>query len=89
MFFTAGVDYTALSQAIKFAPGQSAASVRIPISDDNIALESNITFTVAIISHGDVAVLSNATVTIVDNDHGEIIIYIVKNICHLNSVVTI
>lgn len=70
--FLDGEDYTALSQSVKFAPGQSTASVRIPISDDDIALESNITFTVAIISHGDVAVLSNATVTIVDNDHGEL-----------------
>ena len=69
--FAAGVDYTALSQAVKFAPGQSTASFRIPITDDDIALESNITFTVAIISSGDVVVLSNATVTIVDNDHGE------------------
>ena len=69
--FAAGVDYTALSQAVKFAPGQSTASVLIPITDDDIALESNIIFTVAIISSGDVVVLSNATVTIVDNDHGE------------------
>ena len=69
--FAAGVDYTALSQAIKFAPGQPTASVRVPIRDDDIALESNITFTVAIISSGDVVVLSNATVTIVDNDKGE------------------
>ena len=73
--FAAGVDYTALSQAIKFAPGQPTASVRVPIRDDDIALESNITFTLAIISSGDasgdVVVLSNATVTIVDNDKGE------------------
>ena len=70
--FLAGEDYTAVSQAFKFAPGQSTASVRIPITDDDIALESNITFTVALISSGDVVVLSNATVTIVDNDHGEL-----------------
>ena len=70
--FIAGVDYTALLQAVKFAPGQSTASVRIPIRDDDIALESNITFTVAIVSPGDVVVFSNATVTIVDNDHGEL-----------------
>ena len=69
--FIAGVDYTAVSQAWKFAPGQSTAIVRIPISDDDTALEPNITFTVAIISRRDVVVLSNATVTIVDNDHGK------------------
>ena len=68
--FIAGLDYTAVSQAVKFAPGQSTASVSIPISGDNIALEPNVTFTVAIISHGGV-VLSNGTVTIVDNDRGK------------------
>ena len=61
-----------MSQAFKFAPGQSTISVRIPIRDDDIALESNITFTVAIFSNGDAVVLSNATVTIVDNDKGEL-----------------
>ena len=61
-----------MSQSIKFASGQSTASVSIPISDDDIALEPNIVFTVAIISHGDTVVLSNATVTIVDNDHGKL-----------------
>ena len=80
-----------MSQTVKFAPGQPIASVQIPISDDDIALESNITFTMAIISHGDVAVLSNATVTIVDNDHGELTIYAhnqlsVNNIFYLNCV---
>ena len=60
-----------MSQEVKFTPGQSAADVRIPISDDDIALESNITFTMAIISHGDIVILSNATITIVDNDQGE------------------
>ena len=68
---TAGVDYTAVSQALKFAPGQSAANVHIPIRDDDIALEPNETFIVAIIPHGDVIVFSNSTITIVDNDHGE------------------
>ena len=60
-----------MSQAFKFAPGQSTANVSIPITDDDIALESNVTFTVAIVSYGDVITLSNSTVTIVDNDHGE------------------
>ena len=59
-------------QKFNFAPGQSTISVRIPIRDDDIALESNITFTVAIISQGDTVVLCNATVTIVDNDHGKL-----------------
>ena len=72
LWFTAGIDYAAVSQTFKFAPGQSTISVHIPIRDDNIALESNITFTVAIIPYGSAVILSNATVTIVDNDHGEL-----------------
>ena len=72
LWFTAGIDYTAISQKFKFAPGQSTISVHIPIRDDNIALESNITFAVAIIPYGGVVILSNATVTIVDNDHGKL-----------------
>ena len=65
------MDYTAVSQAFKFAPGQSTANVSIPITDDDIALETNVAFTVAIVTYGDVITLSNSTVTIVDNDHGE------------------
>ena len=59
-------------QAFKFPSFLSTISVRIPIRDDDIALEPNITFTVAIISYGYVKVLCNATVTIVDNDNGEL-----------------
>jgi len=70
--FTAGVDYTTVSQVIKFGPGQTTANVTIPIADDIISVEPNITFTVTIIPEGEVVVLSNrSTVTIVDNDHGE------------------
>ena len=75
----AGIDYTAVSQSVKLIPGQSTASISIPIRDDNLALEPNITFTLNIISHGDVVVLSNATVTIVDNDHCKLIILKVWN----------
>ena len=65
------MDYTAVSNKIRFKPGQSTANVRIPIKDDDISLELNVTFSVTIIPTGDVIVLSNGTVTIVDNDHGE------------------
>ena len=69
---TAGVDYTQVSQTVKFVPGQSTATVNIPIKDDNNVAEPNITFTVTIISSNEnVIILSNSTVTIVDNDHGE------------------
>ena len=67
---TAGEDYTAVNQSVKFAPGQSTARVSVLITDDDVSAEPNITFTVTIIPHGDVKVivLSNSTVTIVDND---------------------
>ena len=65
-----------MSQSVKFAPGQSTASVSIPIIDNDIGLQPNITFTVTIIPHGDVKVivLSNSTVTIVDDDQSKLII---------------
>ena len=62
----------AVSQAIKFSPGQTTASVHIPIIDDDVALEPNITFSVTITPKSkDVIVFSNSTVTIADNDHGK------------------
>ena len=67
-FFTAGVDYTAVSQIVKFAAGQSKVNVNIPIKDDDIILEPNVTFTVTIVPLGDVIVLSGVIVTIVDDD---------------------
>ena len=63
-----------MSQSVKFAPGQSTASVSIPIIDNDIGLQPNVTFTVSIIPHGDVKfiVLSNSTVTIVDDDQSKL-----------------
>ena len=71
---TAGVDYTTVLQTVRFAPGQSAATVSIPIKDDKFYDEQNITFTVTIIPNGDVIVMTNdPIVTIVDDDHSELI----------------
>ena len=68
-FLTAGVDYTAVSQTVKFAAGQSKVKVKIPIKDDDTILEPNVTFTVAIVRPADVIILSgNPIVTIVDDD---------------------
>ena len=68
-FLTAGVDYIAVSQIVRFAAGQSKVNVNIPIKDDDIILEPNVTFTVTIVPPGDVIVLSgNPIVTIVDDD---------------------
>ena len=62
-----------MSKSVKFAPGQSTASIRVPIIDNDIGQELNVTFTVTIIPHGDikVIVLSNCTVTIVDDDQSK------------------
>ena len=70
---TAGEDYRAVSRSVKFSPGQSTANISVPIIDNDIDREPNITFTVTIIPHGDVKVivLSNSTVTIVDDDHSK------------------
>ena len=63
-----------MSKLVRFTPGQSTASVSVPIIDNDIGLEPNVTFTVTIILHGDVKVivLSNSTVTIVDNDQSKL-----------------
>ena len=70
---TAGEDYRAVSRSVKFSPGQSTANISVPIIDNDIDREPNITFTVTIIPYGDVKVivLSNSTVTIVDDDHSK------------------
>ena len=62
-----------MSKSVKFTPGQSTASVRVPIIDNDIGQQPNVTFTVTIIPHGDVKVivLSNSTVTIVDDDQSK------------------
>ena len=78
------MDYIAVSNKIRLKPGQFTANVRIPIKDDDIPLELNVTFSVTIIPTRDVIVLSNGTVTIVDNDHGEYIVSLLT-ICYAIS----
>ena len=69
ILLTAGIHYTAVSQTVRVAAGQSKVNVSIPIKDDDIAPESNVTFTVAIIPLGGVILLSDyPIVTIVDDD---------------------
>ena len=67
-----------MSKSVTFTPGQSTASVNVSIIDNDISLQPNVTFTVAIIPHEDVnvIVLSNSTVTIVENDDSKLIIHI-------------
>ena len=71
--FIAGIDYTAVSQMVTFKSGQSVASINIPIKDDNIYEEPNITIRIVIVPNKDIIVLSSdSVVTIVDNDHSEL-----------------
>ena len=69
ILLTAGIHYTAVSQTVKLAAGQSKVNVSIPIKDDDVAAESNVAFTIAIIPLEDVILLSSyPVVTIVDDD---------------------
>ena len=69
ILLTAGIDYTAVSQTIRFSAGQSEVNISIPIKDDDITVEPNVTFTVTIIPPKNVILLSgNPIVTIVDDD---------------------
>jgi len=67
---TAGSDYTAVSQTVAFAPGQTSKTVSIPITDDTV-YEASETVLLSISSPSAGATLgspSSATLTIVDND---------------------
>jgi hypothetical protein len=66
----AGQDYTAVSQDVTFAPGETSKSVNVPISDDDL-YEGPETFTVNLSDPSSGASLgspSTATVTITDDD---------------------
>ncbi len=65
----AGSDYTATSGTLTFAPGQVVQTITIPITND-LALEGNETFTVALRTPTGAVLGSQttSTVTILDND---------------------
>jgi hypothetical protein len=67
---TAGSDYTAVSQTVSFAKGDTSKTVSIPITDDS-AVESSETVLLSLSSPSAGATLgspSSATLTISDND---------------------
>jgi hypothetical protein len=67
---TAGSDYTAVSQSVSFAAGETSKTVSIPITDDS-AVENSETVLLSLSSPSSGATLgspSSATLTIVDND---------------------
>ena len=58
---------------VRFKSGQSVASINIPIKDDIIYEEPNITIRIVIVPNKDIVVLSGySVVTIVDDDHREL-----------------
>lgn len=59
---SAGADYTAPAATVEFAPGQSSASIEIPIADDNVG-EPTERFSVALSSPRDDARLAGTTST--------------------------
>ena len=63
---TAGSDYVATTMVEALAPGQREERVRVLITDDSTAEETEI-FT-AILTTGDMDSPAMATVTILDND---------------------
>jgi bacillolysin len=67
---TAGSDYTAVSQTVSFAAGETSKTVPVPITDDGL-LESSETVSLSLSSPSAGATLgspSTATLTIQDND---------------------
>ena len=67
---TAGSDYTAVSQVVTFAPGETQKNVSVPIADDSL-VEGNETVSLSLSSPPIGTILgspSSATLTIVDND---------------------
>jgi len=70
MLSTAGMDYTAVSQTVIFAPGQTTAGVTISLIDnDEISPQPSISFSVSLIPNPSVIILGeNPVVTIIDYD---------------------
>lgn len=73
---TAGIDYTATSGTVDFAPGQTQRDIVVPLSSDAVA-EPNKTFTVTLgIAAGNAATTapSVSTVTIRDDDRPTLLV---------------
>ena len=65
----AGVDYTAKSGTLTFAPGETSQTIEIPITEDNLD-ELTEAFSIELTNPVNVTVTdSDATVTILDNDN--------------------
>ena len=68
---TAGIDYTTVMKEVTFAPNMTKEIVTIPILDDTVLQEPNISFSVAIIFNENI--IAKSVITIVNDDYGELI----------------
>ena len=66
---TAGVDYTAIDQAVTFAPGETTQTISVPVIDDDSA-EGNETFTLTLKEpvNAGLPTNSSAQATIIDDE---------------------
>ncbi|MBK9219133.1 MAG: type I secretion C-terminal target domain-containing protein [Uliginosibacterium sp.] len=64
---TSGVDFTATSGTLTFAPGATVATFSVPITNDSVR-ENAETYTVSLSSPSNATIGSNVTTTIADND---------------------
>ena len=61
-----------MSQTVTFAAGQARTSINIPIVDDKILLESDISFTVSLTPNPNVIITSDNPVVTIKDDDGEL-----------------
>ena len=70
LFLTVGPDYTYVTVTVTFAPGQTVASVSVPITDDNTVESTEMFSATLTATQSNVVVIGEdtATVTILDGD---------------------
>ena len=74
-FFTDGSDFEPVSETLTFVPGQTTASVSVPIVDDSNIEDTEMFSATLTTTDSNVVIGSDdtATVTILDNDRTSII----------------
>ena len=69
LFIIEGNEFRAVTQEVTFGPGQSSLNITIPIIDDSIPQEPDVTFTVSIIPNPSILPPEDdPEVTVVDDD---------------------
>ena len=80
LFFTDGSDFEPVSETVTFLPGETTASVSVPIVDDSNIEDTEMFSATLTTTDSNVVIGSDdtATVTILDNDRTSIISLCVK-----------